>query len=1313
MAIPAIWLAELLRAQAHLAPDAEARREIAALLGLAGGGVSAHPAQSAEAAAFAVAEDTTAAADQPESRPVTPVPERRPDEEGEWTRLLSTIERIAEAQTAGPPPWLTSIEPLTVQASPPPRPPRPLLGQVQRRSILGLALAVEVPEGPLDVARAVRILAAGRPLLRLPRRPRRSLRYGLEVLVDRAPWLEPWFLEQTQTVAYLRSLFPIGRLRVKQCRGSPAERKPRLPRLRRGLVAPEDPRSPVLALSDLGSAYRHLGDPPPDPRAWVRHGRALGQAGRPFLALVPSEHARWRPPLGSPIPALAWSERTTVRDAVRLRNGQTAGEIAAPAADAEGREAEVWSLARVLSPALRIDPWLLREARLTLLPHLDVGVEADLWFSPLVSSRSPEGLVLQAEALARLRQELREDPALLAPALALVRAAHPAYPETIRLEEALVALEMEDSLGEADVEALLRPALKTLAGGGQAAEEIARWAAHAWVRFSPAVREANAARQLVYAAYALLSQHQAAGADLPRDMAWLLPQASGRSLGVEWRRYADDSLELVFTETTQPTNALHALAVPDTRPAWIEITEENGSDPTVLACEPGTRYSVGANTRALRLRTLASDEYRLQVSVSWRDGVGASLLRISPDSPAAARTALMIDGNLAVTAGPGLVPGQVIELTSGTQRIAWVARVLGSFGSDAGSDVSVLKLLPSWSEGTGKAPWRPFDPAARLLADETAAAGPARRIVLHAARTQAGVTVQAEWDAVLRTHESHLLGGLVRDEGGLMRDARGGWELIVDVADDPRPTSFKAPRKRQAPIVTAPLFDVVAGARTLARSRWSCELLTSQEDEADAGRIRGALANLVDPWRFTDRLEECEMVLWVGARADSGVLATLAAAAQAGQAVLWVPLNPNPNAVLRRLPLSLQSQLSQHEWFGLGEKLPLDDRSTHRIAEQIAAWELPAEDATTQPAQAERPGLLAQAGASLKQRLVRALDANPHANGLYRVALDAPFALQAFEFPRSGEPILLLIHGDVSTGESNFGDLWAPAAQAERMRLHERYRDRVLSFEHFSVKEGPIESALNLVQALPSGSRLHILSLSAGGLIGELLARGQRADGRPPFDEIDDSFLAGATAEEDRKRLQLLSRLLQQKRLEIARFVRVACPARGMRFYSDAPEQALSLLNVVAAGLSRVALKPLGRLFTDPRFMPGLAMLAPDSPLIHLLNRPDVEVLAPLTVVTGISRKRRLIGGMGLQLAHMLHGDEDHDVVVTLASALGGTPRKGIASRFVEASEEVDHFSYFKNAATRRAAVDALLAASDPPLGFQPLQTGGEGMAAP
>ena len=61
-------------------------------------------------------------------------------------------------------------------------------------------------------------------------------------------------------------------------------------------------------------------------------------------------------------------------------------------------------LARVVSLASRIEPELLRQARLQLLPSLDAGAEADLWFSPLVQSSTPLALTLRPAVADLLRR---------------------------------------------------------------------------------------------------------------------------------------------------------------------------------------------------------------------------------------------------------------------------------------------------------------------------------------------------------------------------------------------------------------------------------------------------------------------------------------------------------------------------------------------------------------------------------------------------------------------------------------------------------------------------------------------------------------------------------------------------------------------------------------------------------------------------------------------------------------------------------------------------------------------------------------------
>ncbi|MEU6918968.1 CHAT domain-containing protein [Streptomyces olindensis] len=63
-------------------------------------------------------------------------------------------------------------------------------------------------------------------------------------------------------------------------------------------------------------------------------------------------------------------------------------------------------LATVLSIATRMEPELIRAVRLRLLPHLDVGAEADLWFCDWVGARTPEAIALIPECLPYLRAGL-------------------------------------------------------------------------------------------------------------------------------------------------------------------------------------------------------------------------------------------------------------------------------------------------------------------------------------------------------------------------------------------------------------------------------------------------------------------------------------------------------------------------------------------------------------------------------------------------------------------------------------------------------------------------------------------------------------------------------------------------------------------------------------------------------------------------------------------------------------------------------------------------------------------------------------------
>lgn len=332
--------------------------------------------------------------------------------------------------------------------------------------------------------------------------------------------------------------------------------------------------------------------------------------------------------------------------------------------------------------------------------------------------------------------------------------------------------------------------------------------------------------------------------------------------------------------------------------------------------------------------------------------------------------------------------------------------------------------------------------------------------------------------------------------------------------------------------------------------------------------------------------------------------------------------------------------------------------------------------------------------------------------GLYRCATDA-FALAKVDaLPESAEPTLIFLHGTASSTEGSFKALWA--SDKYREQLLATYGARLYAFEHRSLTESPIANALDLVKTLPTGACLHLLSHSRGGMIGELLARANRIDLEPFTDEEIDRFQAHAARlgragfEADAKHLGELNRELRKRRIRVERFVRVACPARGTTLVSGRLDRWASvMLNLLgksfdAAGLVIPGMLPLARSYgllkqfllavvkarSDARILPGIEAMMPDSPLVSLLNAPDVQIEHPLHVLAGDYQGDGLLPWLGDCLSEVFYGGET-DLVVNTPSMSGGAIRvQGIRQKPVR-GPQVTHFNYF----ARDESALALLAA--------------------
>jgi CHAT domain/Lecithin:cholesterol acyltransferase len=332
-------------------------------------------------------------------------------------------------------------------------------------------------------------------------------------------------------------------------------------------------------------------------------------------------------------------------------------------------------------------------------------------------------------------------------------------------------------------------------------------------------------------------------------------------------------------------------------------------------------------------------------------------------------------------------------------------------------------------------------------------------------------------------------------------------------------------------------------------------------------------------------------------------------------------------------------------------------------------------------------------------QIVKRVDAQVDA-GVYALqagALDklkgSPHKLATVPATANNQPILVLVHGSFVETTSTFGKLWLKHPGAVQA-LFKSYADAVYALDHPTLGASPIANARTLVDALPNGARLHLLTHSRGGLVAEVLAR---LAGQQGATAADLAFFADAAYADQRKELSDLGALIKAKGIQVERVVRVACPARGTLLASGRLDAYVSVLKwtleltglvVVPAFVDFIG--EVARRRADPAEIPGLAAMIPDTPLVNWLNAAPQPIPGDLRVVSGDLEAGTSIGSWLKALLADAYYWTDNDIVVHTRSMYGGAPRAGGASFLLDKSAQANHFSYFANDKTAQGVVDAL-----------------------
>jgi hypothetical protein len=350
---------------------------------------------------------------------------------------------------------------------------------------------------------------------------------------------------------------------------------------------------------------------------------------------------------------------------------------------------------------------------------------------------------------------------------------------------------------------------------------------------------------------------------------------------------------------------------------------------------------------------------------------------------------------------------------------------------------------------------------------------------------------------------------------------------------------------------------------------------------------------------------------------------------------------------------------------------------------------------------------MAEAGAAVLARSAAQHVDGQAKSGLYQLSTDVlrPEAvLLSGESRASTElPLLVLVHGTFSTLATGFGKLWSEHPGLVR-DLASHYRGDVYGFEHPTLGASPIANALELVNALPKGARVHFLTHSRGGLVAEVLAR--LAPNPEGMTKDLSAFDAPKYAEQARE-LNKLADAVRTRQIRIERVVRVGCPTRGTLLASGRLDAYLSILKwslqlagiPVAPGIVSF-LSEVAKRRSDPAVLPGLEAMMPESALIRWLHGTDEQIPGDLRVIAG-----DVMGDSVTSWLKTLASDAfywtDNDLVVQTRSMYGGPPRAEGSLFWLEQSAKVSHNGYFAQASTARAITAAVIRPS--PDGFRPI----------
>jgi 1,4-alpha-glucan branching enzyme len=491
-------------------------------------------------------------------------------------------------------------------------------------------LSTPVLEGRLDIARLVDLVARREVPAEIPRLPSPTMRHGVQVLVDYGDAMMPFRDDQRRLLREVQDLAGSAFFEVFLFRGTPTRWSRPLMTPRNASIYELPPSgTPILALTDLGIGALAAGQPYMPPEEWFAFARSAISAECQLTAFVPYHPDRCPPVLRGELAIVHWHH-------ARGTLGVRATTIADGSAEVQHTLEDLWrrnphavALAQVASLASRVELSLLRELRYNLLPAVDGGAEADLWFSPLASVRGERSLLLRPEVTEVLRRSLFHNyPRLFEDAWRIVKAYRSrtgAFEGTQLEEEINYWLAQGGNQTAAKVEELLRRVVKTVLERGTQndKEGLALWSVELLDNLPKAARDSEAGQDLAVAAGLRLDPHYIPQGILPNDLSsrqWLLPQDAD-SLRTTSLWVGREPEGLVFSSREDLiSNGKRLDEVPATTPLVLWLSWDSGTRREKVSIVPGQKAGpIDTSDHLVTIETFTGNTWTLSPLVVTND----------------------------------------------------------------------------------------------------------------------------------------------------------------------------------------------------------------------------------------------------------------------------------------------------------------------------------------------------------------------------------------------------------------------------------------------------------------------------------------------------------------------------------------------------------------------------------------------------------------------------------------------------------------------------------------------------------------------